>query len=401
MPTYYFTAVDSHGARCEGRVVEKSGQRARERLESRYTQVSVQRDLQTDIDEWKRRLRRVSRQEQSEFFRQLAILYKSGVPLADALTVLCAGAWSPTMMEMLVEVDRELHAGHYLSEALARREIFNAESIALVKVGEDTGAMSDVLDRVASLLERDVRTRQKIGSAMTYPLIMMAGALVIMAGMLIFFVPQMTRVLRSMNVEFSPVMNALLTMSELLCHPMFLGMLGEILVVGAAIFFFWSRTDDGRRILDETALALPLIRRVTLASGLSRLAYSFALLQKTGVNPEYSLNILPRGMHNTVLARSVERARERLIDGHTLAESFGEELYFQGFFVQMLEVGEESSRVDAMMEWVHQLYDEQLESILSTATALIEPIVLCGMGLMVGAMILSFMIPLAQIIQQL
>ncbi|MBI3926804.1 MAG: type II secretion system F family protein [Armatimonadetes bacterium] len=336
------------------------------------------------------------------FFRQLHMLANAGIPLHHAMDLLRQGEWSPRFREAVERLTSMLHRGHPVAQAMRAAGAFPSDCVGLMKVAEETGMLVEVLSRCATLLEREDARRRRVWAALTYPLMLLLASAGLMLGMMLFFIPRMADVLRSLSLPLGAPTEALLWVSDqLLGHPAHLLLLAELALVCVGMAWLWSRSDQGAERVDEVLLAMPVIGKVVRALGLARLSYSYSLMQRVGVPAFDILRLLPSSLKNRPMARALVACRNRLVEGASLAESFAPEPLFGGPFLQMVEVGEVSSKLEHMLEAVSRFYDERLEETLQTATALIEPVVLMGMGAMVGGMILLLMLPLGRLVQQL
>lgn len=406
MPTYRFSAKNQNGAEIGGKVVEKDPDRALERLQRNHpslSEVSLQRDYGACFLELQNHLQPVSRTEVATFFRQLALMFASGVELSRAVQLLGDTHDNGRLRETLLEIDRGLHAGQQLSAMLKRfPQIFPPEICGLVSVGEATGSMEEVLEFAAQLLEDDDLRTRRVKSAMTYPSVVLLIAIAMSVALIFFFVPRLGEVLQMMPGEMSLPLRLLLALSDFLSRPLLVLSLSLAGLLALLESWLWSRTESGRRWWDKFLLGLPLTRPLILELCICRLSFGLHLMTRCGLGLVEALTLIARGLPSAEVGRAVLRVRSSVVDGGTLAESFESEPALSGaILVQMTRVGEEASSLEAMMKNVHDFYHDQLESRLDTLTALIEPVIMVGMGIVVGGMVLTFMLPLVRLVQTL
>ncbi len=406
MPTFRFKATNDAGGVVEGKVVEANAGRARVRLTRKYPElrdITVERDRFGLLQELDNALRPVPRTEVATFFKQLWLMFKAGIQLNQAVRILQPGYTSVRFKETLTEVERGIDEGRSLSDMMGLHpRVFPVECVGLVKVGEVTGSIQDVLGFCAQLLEEEDRRIRRVKSALTYPIVVLVVAIAICVALLLFFVPRMGAVLDMVPGELSLPTKILLGTSAALNEPL---VSLSILVVGALLLFeIWarSRTPEGRAWWDRTLLKLPFTRPVILCLCLSRIAFALHMMISCGLGLVEALKLLKTGVPNEVVAESLSRVQDRIIDGQGLGEAMKVEPELnEGMFVPMVTVGEEASSLDLMMTYVHRMYSEELEHRLDTMTALVEPAVMAFMGVIVAGMVVTFMLPLVKLVQTL
>ncbi|MEW6280038.1 MAG: type II secretion system F family protein [Candidatus Eremiobacterota bacterium] len=404
MLVYRFTA-HTRGQFLQGEVVALSPGQATARLaglddslELDTLRLDLKATLRTLNDRWFP----VSGQDLATFFRQLHVLFMSGMELSRSLRTLAESSANTRIREALFEMDRGLHEGNYMSDMMRKfPSLFNPFLCGLVAVGERTGAFQDVLDRAATLLEKDADRVRRVQSALVYPAFLAVVSVAVMACMVLFFLPKMAEVLQSLGSDLNPALQVMLFVGRMLADGTVVGIVVMLSLTCLLIFLMWLSTPDGLDWRDRLLLKIPVLRKVFLALALSRFSFALCLVLRCGMPLSHAMEVLSTTVGNRVVARSIQDARERLINGETLAEALEWEGAFRGLFLHMVQVGEESSRLEALMDHVQRIYTEELDIMLDIATQLIEPIILILMGTMVGAMVITFMLPIAHMVSKL
>ncbi|MGE0491257.1 MAG: type II secretion system F family protein [Vulcanimicrobiota bacterium] len=406
MPTYSFQAKDRSGARVAGRVIEADEAQARARLEKTrpdLCELVVRRDYAAVPGELANLVRPVPGTEVATFLRQLWLMFRAGVQLTRAIAILRDGYPNHRLREALYEVDRNLQEGHALSQAMSRFPgIFPGEICGLVKVGEATGQMEDVLDFAARLMEENDQRLRRVKSALTYPTFILIVSVLMCGSLLLFFVPRMADVMRMIPGEMSTPVLVLLTLSSFLSNRVVVFTICLSTLLGLVGAWLWSQTARGKRWWDGFLLTFPITRPLIRHLSMARVAFGLHLMVGCGLSLTQSLTLITEGMPSYRVSEALGRVRERVVEGEGLGVSMADEpLFGQAVLVQMVEVAEESSSLDTLMHRAYLFHRDQLESSLDTLTALVEPIIMAGMGLVVGGMVITFMLPLVRLVQTL
>lgn len=335
--------------------------------------------------------------ELAQVFRQLEVLFNAGVPLASSLSSVSRGGWAPVLAEGLEKVQTDLHNGHSLSGALRRQPaLADGTVIGLVKAGETTGRLTESLHLVAELLEREVRLRARVRAALTYPVLVASCAGLGMFGMIAFFMPRMADLALPARGMPGWVV-ALLGALKAMLNPWIIAGVAEVLLGFGVLFWYWSRTETGRALLDRAVLSVPVLRRMVILSGSARFCHTLGLMLGCGAPLVDSLELAPASLGNRELAASVRRATLRLVErGESLEACFRPERWFGSTFLALLAVGEESARLEDMLGRLARIFEEDFELCVDSFTALIEPLMLGGLGVVVAGSILVLFIPLSQ-----
>jgi general secretion pathway protein F len=343
-------------------------------------------------------LQKVSHLEVAEVTRQLATLVRSGIQVVDAIGAISEQLENPLFKKILAEVKRNVSEGSTLAQALKKHpKVFSDLYVNMVGSGESSGTLDVVFERLAEVTESSVRLRSKLTSALVYPAIMLGLSTVIVLMMMIFVIPKMTELLEQMGKDLPGVTKFLIGVSDLVRNwwPVLL-----LLVVGAFMLFNrWRRSDKGKPTWDRWTLGFPIFGKLFREMGVARFARTLSTLLAAGVPILNALTIVQNVIGNMVLGKVVEQAREAVKEGQPIAEALKRSKEFPPMVVHMISVGERSGQLEQMLTNVANSYELQAEQKVARLTAVLEPIMIVMMGLVVGFMVISIILPMMDMSQ--
>ena len=324
-------------------------------------------------------------------------MISSGLSLLRALNILAEQTESKTLSKVVTEVRRDVETGTALSVALARHpKAFNRLYVAMVRAGETGGVLDTVLVQLAETLEKQVALKQKIKSAMTYPVVVFVMVIGIVAAMLIFVVPMFTVLYKDLGGELPLPTRILIGISAVVSK--FSYVVVAVAVAGTWRFRKYAATEKGRHVLDKLVLKTPVFGPLFHKTALSRFARTLAVLIRSGVPILQALEIVSETAGNEVMRRAVIDIQTAVKEGQTLARPMAEHKIFPTMVVQMLAVGEETGAMDTMLEKLAEFYDQEIEAMVAALTSLIEPLLIAFMGAAVGGMVIALYMPMFNII---
>ncbi|WP_338832822.1 Putative type II secretion system protein F [Moorella humiferrea] len=352
----------------------------------------------TPARDWRRLLRRpVSRRDLALFSRQLATMLGAGLPIVTALHILQRQAENPSLRESIGMLLQDLESGEAFYRALERQpRVFPPIFIHTVEAGELGGALDETLERLAGHLEREQEVEEKVKSALTYPAIVSMVALLVVIFLLTYVLPSFQVMLNSLQVPLPWPTRLVMGLSEGLRR---LWPFLVLFLAGASYGFYrWQQRPAGRYQVDRLFLRLPIIGPLHHKAVLSRFSRTLGTLLHSGVPVLLALEIVRRTVGNAVVAGAVERAAESVRDGQSLATPLEASGVFPPMVVEMITVGEETGALDAMLERVATLYEQELEAVVARLASLIEPILIVGLGGIVGVIVISVFLPYFQML---
>jgi len=328
------------------------------------------------------------------FSRQLATLLRSGISLLPALEILQGQVVSSRAFNSILgSVLNDIRSGGSFSQAISKHpKAFNEIYCRTIAVGEETGSMEAVLNRMADYLDKQTVLAQKVKKALTYPA-MVTGVGVIVVFLLITVVmPKLLDMFKALSVELPLPTRMLIAITELFTtHTLYILIAGVFLV---ALVLWLVKQPTGRRLLDRVRLSMPIIGPPALMSELGRFARSLSVLVSAGLKLQEIMELLPQSTTNRVFRDALEQVHERLILGEGLAEPMSRLDIFPPLMVQMVAVGEETNSLDFTMGVVADFYETAAEERTAAMVGMIGPLSTIGIALLVGFIAISVIMPM-------
>jgi type IV pilus assembly protein PilC len=397
--SYAYKVRDRSGNLVTGTLVADNERLVLERLrEMGYTPLEVGKEKKGLNFEINLKAQKIKLKEVAIFSRQFATMVNSGLPILRALSILSDQVSNKELAKTLVAVRNDVEQGSSLSVAMAKfPKAFNDLYIAMVKSGETGGMLDDVLLRLADVLEREVHLRQKIKSAMTYPVAVVALVVLIMSAMLLFVVPQFKNIYTQLGGTLPLPTRVLLMASDAVKKYWY--MLILLTVVCVFLFKRYKKTESGRATLDALKLKVPIFGSLFQKTALSRFSSTAGMLLRSGVPILQALDIVADTVNNKVMSRAVVDVQASVREGESIAKPLSRHAVFPPMVVQMLAVGEETGQVDTMLDKVAKFYDQEVEASVDALTSLIEPLLIAIIGGAVGAAVIALYMPMFNIIK--
>ncbi|MEX1073828.1 MAG: type II secretion system inner membrane protein GspF [Burkholderiales bacterium] len=396
MEAFRYQALDAAGRSVSGVVQADTPREARSQLRARGLLPStLGRARKHTLAPW---ARGVSAAQLSLLTRQLATLLDSGLTLEQALAALIEEAEVPATREALAGVKAEVMAGASLAAALGSyARSFPEFYRALVRGGEDSGALATVLQHLADYLDARQALRQKTGLALLYPMLVGVVALAIVTGLLVYVVPQVVQVFQQSRQALPLLTRALIGLSDFLraAWPVLL----LVVVAAATTANVALRRPAARRRWHALLLGLPWLGALLRGVDTSRFASTLAILVAGGVPLLGALASAARGMGNMVMREAVERAIERVREGVSLARALGETCAFPPLLVHLVASGELSGKLEQMLNRAARLETQALERRLAVFLTLLEPVMILALGAAVLLIVLAILLPIIEINQ--
>jgi general secretion pathway protein F len=313
----------------------------------------------------------------------------------EALAALIDQTESLKMKTTLADVRQQVNEGISLRNALSRHpKVFTPIFVNMVESGEASGTLPLVLQRLADFMESQVRLRQKVTSAMTYPLIMATVGGGLMLVIFTFVIPKIATIFVSMNKKLPWYTEALLNLSKFLTSYWWL-LIMAALMLGFLVKRHYS-TPTGRVKKDRLLLNLPLFGEIVRLVAVSRFASTMATLLNGGVPLVSALGIVKSVVNNEVLADAIATAKENITEGQSISEPLKRSGEFPSMLLHMIAIGERTGELPPMLEMVAQNYEEQVNAKVDRMTSMLEPIMIVGMGLTVGVIVMAVFVPLLE-----
>jgi len=338
----------------------------------------------------------VSSQDLAIATRQLATLISAGIPLVDALTALVDQIEQPRLKRIMGVVKQKVNEGASLADALREHpKVFSELYVNMIRAGESSGALDVVLVRLADFTESQAQLRNKIIGAMLYPAIMVVVGIAIVSILFVVVIPKVTKIFDDMNVTLPWTTRILIGVSTFARDYWYVVLVAvPVLVLGLRRFV---RTPRGRAWWDRTKLSAPIFGELIRMLSLSRFAKTLATLLASGVPLLTAMDIVRNIVSNTLLADVIDKARDAIREGESIAAPLRRSGQFPPLVYHMIAIGERSGQLEEMLQNVARSYEAQVEMRVGALTSLLEPVMIVAMGGGVAFIVFSILMPIMQL----
>jgi len=341
---------------------------------------------------------RIKNAEVAAFTRQIAVLLRAGIPLAEGLGVLVDQIENEKLKSTIGDVRTRVNEGSSLADAIGRHPgVFQDVFISMVRAGETAGNLDEVLFRLADFMDSAEKLKSKVGSAMIYPLIMMIISAIIMTVLMVAVVPQITQLFEDSGETLPINTRMLIWTSKAIAGYWWL----FILLIGGGIYGFsaWKKTPAGLLKWDQFKLRAPLIGVVTRQVAVARFARTLGTMLSSGVPLLRALDVSKDILGNAVLKKVIEAARDKIQQGESIAVTLRKSGEFPPVVTHMIAVGERAGSLEAMLANVATAYEQEVDTRLTRLTATLEPLIIVGMGGAVAFVVFSILMPIMKMNQ--
>jgi len=396
MPNFKYRVRDKSGKAIGGTIEAPTLQNAGECLyRLGYFPITIaeeRKPLSLDMAGIWGRFRRVKLEDLIFFSQQLSTLYKAGLPLLTGLKSLAEQTENKKFRPILDGLSRQIEGGSTLHEAMARTPNFFAPIyINMVRAGETSGRLGESLDRYVTLADRELKSRQRLKEATRYPKIVILAVVIASAILIALVIPRFAEVFARFNTPLPWPTRVMIGINDLFQNYWYL-IFGSLLVT-VLLIQHSLRTEKGRYFWDKTKTRIPLLGPLFLKIALSRFAYTFVMLNQSGIPILQTLEITSTTIGNVILSQLIARIREKVREGNSLTEAMKESGRFTPLIIQMISVGESSGTLDAMLMRVTEYYDLEVDNGIKKLSAYVEPMLTAFLGLVVLFLALAVFLP--------
>jgi len=394
MPVFDYQARNASGKLVSGHVDAADEQAASASLMDRSLMVvSLRASSSIRKLRAKRQQGKVKTQDLVVFTRQLATMMDAGLPLVQTLTALEEQTTSKAFKPVLRQVTERVERGGSFSEALAEHpKVFNRLYVSMVQAGETGGLLAEILERVATYQEATSRLKKKVKSAMAYPAIVCCIALCIALFLVMKIIPIFADIYKDFGSKLPGPTQVLIHISNVLRHYfLFVAIGGTAFIYGLVRL---KKTESGSWAWDRLKLRLPVFGKLIHKVALARFARTFSALIRSGVPILETLRIVGQSADNKLIESAVRGTAEGIEKGGSIATAMGQHAVFPPMLVRMVAAGEQTGKVDVMLEKISDFYDEEIETTLTGLTALIEPLLIVFLGVVVGSIVVCMFLPI-------
>jgi type II secretory pathway component PulF len=341
---------------------------------------------------------RISTKDRVVFTRQLSTLISAGLPLTQSLHTVIDQTENKKLKSIAQEVLTTVESGSSLADAFAKHpEVFDRVFIALVTAGEASGTLDKALERIALQQEKDAEMISKIRGALVYPIIVLVVIFAVLAFMLFTVVPQVEKLYHDLRQELPFITAILVGTANFLINYWW----AVLLVLVAAVFFTkrYFDTEGGQKTKDLVKLNMPIFGELFRKLYMARFMRTGQTLMSTGVPMLDTLRICAQAVNNTIVARSISRAAEKVKGGRSLGDSLEREDYILTLVPQMLKIGEQSGQIDSMMGKTAAVYENELDNTIKSISTAIEPVLMVVLAIVAGFIVAAILLPIYQLVE--
>ena len=392
---YAYSAINAEGMELFGQLNASDPNAAREQLRIRGLLAASLEEVAGAEDEgFRTALKKVKPKSLQIFSRQFATMIDAGLNVVSALVILEDQTSDKLLSQVVHQVREDVEGGMILSQAMARHpKVFSRLYVAMVEAGEAAGMLDSVLDRVAFQIEKETQIKRRIKGAMLYPTLVLTFATIVLIGMLLFLVPVFVNIFDQLHGKLPRLTLIVLGASNLMRHAWYI-----IFPLAIATGFGirrWKQTEQGRRLWDQLKLRLPLrIGDVVLKVTMARFSRTLSTLVAAGVDIIKALEITGQTAGNVVVENALATVRERVHEGVPIARPLVEDPLFPPMVSQMVKIGEETGELEHMLSKIADFYEDEVDTSIRTLTSIIEPLMMIGVGMMVGVIIIAMYLPM-------
>jgi type IV pilus assembly protein PilC len=332
------------------------------------------------------------------FSRQLATMIDAGIPLVNALGILAEQIENENLRGIVGNVRQDIEAGMSFCDALAKHPlVFSDLFVNMVKAGEASGMLNEILDRLATFMEKQAALNRKIISSLVYPAVVVSMAIIITAILLIKVVPTFKGIFDSLGGALPLPTQVLIFISDLL-RRYFLFL---ILLLGAGSYLFkrYLKTQKGRYRFDHFSLKVPLFGPLLRKLAVAKFSRTFSTLVKSGVSVLSALEIVSKTSGNKVVEEAVVNCSKSVRNGEPISRPLAKSGVFPPMVTRMISVGEQTGQLEKMLSKIADFYDNQVDAAAGALTSLIEPLVIAFLGIVIGGIVIALFLPIFKISQ--
>jgi type IV pilus assembly protein PilC len=336
----------------------------------------------------------ITSQDISMFARQIATMMNAGVPLVQSFDIIGKGHDNANMGDMIMGIKTDVESGDTFAEALRKRPLYFDDLFCnLVAAGEQAGILEGLLGKIAAYKEKSESMRKKVKKALTYPIAVLVVAFIVTAILLVFVVPVFDSMFKGFGKELPAFTQMVVAMSEWM-QLWWYYVVGTVFAVIKIWKFFFVRSEKFRQWIDRMLLQAPIFGQIIYKSALGRFARTLGTMSAAGVPLVEALESVAGACGNIVFLEAVMQMQVDISSGQRLQYSMEQSKIFPNMMMQMVAIGEESGRVDGMLEKVADYYDEEVDNLVDNLSALMEPFIMVILGTLIGGLIVAMYLPI-------
>lgn len=405
---YYYKALNKKGETVSDYIDAPNETAAKQKIKKMGLYVTSIKDQEIkqssgkkfDIREFYQRLvlniRKNSAKNQVGLFsRQLSTLLRAGMPLMTAINDIIEQIDNKIFKNVIIDVKEKIEEGSSLSNTLAQhKELFSEMYINMIRVGENLGSLDEVIARLAEMEEKKTFLKNRIRAALWYPIFMFTFSLIIVVFLMVNVIPAISEIFIEQNRDLPLPTKIVIGASNFLTHFWIL-----IPITGVLLFYFYKRysnTTEGRKKIDDTMMKLPLISRLYNKVIVYRFTMNLGVLLSNKVDLLRSFEIVKKIVDNVVVEEKIDSAIKNIQEGASIAQSLKKYEFLPKLVIGMIAAGEASDKVDEMLLNIGNVYENEIDMVVTSLTGMIEPLIIIMMGVIIGVIVLSVMMPIME-----
>ena len=362
----------------------------------------IQKNKKLQISSRKKRSLKTKLEVKLIFFRQLSVILQSGVPLSQGLQLLSDNISDRKFGACIEDISSQLSSGKELSSTLREYpKIFDPIIVGLIEAGEAGGILSEVLERIAALLDSQSKLKSQITGALIYPVILLFLALSVSLGLLIFIVPTFEELFNGLGAELPGLTQFMLDLSRLVTSPFFVVVAPLITTLLVISYLQYYSSVKGKLLLDTFFLKIPIFGDLILRSELASLSDTFSTLINAGLTITEALEKCILSASNQIIKNTIKKSVGLVQEGQLLGYSFSLSKSIPKLFVSMIKIGEETGELSFMMEKIADFYKREVEESVSILTRLMEPAVIFIVAAIVGTIVIALYLPMFSLLEKI
>jgi type IV pilus assembly protein PilC len=397
MPSFAYSAIDAQGLETDGVIiaVDLDGARDQLRAAGKLAQSLKEVSEGSGIANANITFGAAIKPKSLQIFsRQFATMIEAGLNVVGALVILENQTTDTALAQVIESLRRDVEGGLLLSEAMGKHpKVFSKLYVSMVEAGEAAGILDIVLDRVAFQIEKQEQIRRRVKGAMVYPTMVLIFATLVLIGMLMFLVPVFVHIFSQLGGQLPTLTQYVMYGSDFLHNYWFIVL--PSMIASPFIFRKWKSTESGRKLWDRFKLKVPMkIGDTVLKVTMARFSRTLSTLVAAGVDIIKALEITGQTSGNWVIEEALAGVRAKVGEGVPIAQPLLENPIFPPMVSQMVKIGEETGELEKMLSKIADFYEDEVEAAVASLTSIIEPIMMIGVGLMVGVIIIAMYMPM-------
>ncbi len=396
MPTFAWTGRSADGKIRDGELVAASREEVTSFLKKERISVTAIRRQEEQAKEGKvgGKVRgKVSDKDLVVFTRQMATMIDAGLPLVQSLELIASQAENPVLAKVLKDVRASVEGGENFSDALRKHpKVFGDLYVNMVAAGEAGGVIDSILNRLAKYIEKSIGLKRKVKTAMIYPAVIVSVAVIVVTIMLVWVIPVFAKLFGDFGADLPMLTQMVINLSYFMRR----NFLWIAIAVGATGYGFvrYYNTEAGRKQIDSIALKAPIFGPLIQKVAVAKFTRTLGTLISSGVNLMDGMDITAKSAGNKTIEMAINRVRQEISAGKTIAEPLGKERVFPKMVVSMLAVGESTGSMDAMLNKIADFYDDEVDVAVNNLTAMLEPLFIVILGAAVGTLVIAMYLPI-------